>query len=225
MGKRSGVVFDLDETLIDRRASISVYAETFYQTFNDLIAESAEEFIDTFIQLDGNGYVTRDKLFQSLTSHIDHDSLNQQTIEDHFHSHAWKNPILVPGAISGLTKLRENGIPLGLVSNGRTSNQLRKIQLTGLDDILDSCIISESFGAKKPDARIFNAAADKLDIDATASWFVGDHPQLDIQGAAAVGFSTIWLERNTPWPADLPRLYDHGPCTLESAFQFLSQVY
>ena len=225
MRKRSGVVFDLDETLIDRRASIAIYAETFYQTFNDLIADDADEFIDTFIQLDGNGYVARDQLFQSLTSHIDHESLNQQAIEDHFHSHAWKNPTLVPGAISGLTRLRENGIPLGLVSNGRTHNQLRKIQRTGLDDLLDSCIISEAFGAKKPDPRVFEAAANELDIDATASWFVGDHPELDIQGAAAVGFSTIWLERNTPWPPELPRLYDHGPCTLESAFQILNQVY
>jgi putative hydrolase of the HAD superfamily len=225
MSRRSGVVFDLDETLIDRRASIAAYAETFHLTFENLISENTETFISTFIRLDGNGYIAREKLFQTLASHIAHESLGRQTIESHFRAHAWKNPILVPGAISGLTRLRETGIPLGLVSNGKSQNQLNKIQQTGLDDLLDVCIISEAFGVKKPDPRIFEAAASELGIDSQTSWFVGDHPLLDIHGAAAVGFRTIWLERNTPWPAELPRLYDRGPCTLESAFQILAEVY
>ncbi|MEJ2239942.1 MAG: hypothetical protein P8X82_16755, partial [Gemmatimonadales bacterium] len=75
----SGVLFDLDETLIDRAASISAYARQFYSDFEPYIADRAETFLETFLQLDGNGYVTREAFFQGLASYIQRPEVNGET--------------------------------------------------------------------------------------------------------------------------------------------------
>ena len=41
--------------------------------------------------------------------------------------------------------------------------------------------------------------------------------RVDIEGAARLGFRTIWIERNVPWPDDLPVCADHVVPTLEAA--------
>ena len=71
---------------------------------------------------------------------------------------------------------------------------------TGLGDLVDGVFISEEMGVKKPAPEIFQRACGGIGIGGNGSWFVGDHPLLDIRGSAVLGMKSIWVRRSTPWP-------------------------
>jgi len=95
---------------------------------------------------------------------------------------------------SGLTRLREAGWSLGIVTNGMTRVQHGKIDHAGLREYVDVVIDSEAAGYRKPDRRIFELAADKLGVElGPHGWMVGDMPGMDVEGGIAAGLRTIWL--------------------------------
>lgn len=216
-----GVLFDLDETLIDRTASISAYAHRLYSEFDTLIADEREHFLERFLELDANGYVDRETFFIRLDNYFASPKLNRDLISTHFAANAWSHPIIMAGAVEGLRTLRGNGVPIGVVTNGGSTNQRKKFTNTGLEELVDAIVISEEFGMKKPDPSIFLSACQQLQIDPVESWFVGDNPSLDIAGANGVGLRTIWLQRGTAWPQELPLCYTSAVTTLAEAFDTL----
>ena len=213
------IVFDLDETLIDRGASLARYASILWaDTVPQGFTEAA--FVSRFMRLDGNGYVPRPEFFQRLSAEVIADFTAAQ-IEEHFYQHAWIQPLLFAGAAQGLTALAARGLKLGIVSNGRARSQKAKIERTGLAELVDGYVISETFGEKKPHPSIYQEIFRQLDIDPKRAWFVGDHPVLDICGSAKMGFKTLWIERNTAWPDDQPRCADIVVSSLAEAFEAL----
>lgn len=200
-----GVVFDLDETLLDRSASIDVYANLLWEDFQDQIRQDRGEFTSTFVQLDGNGYTARDVVFRSLAEITQ--EIPATAFERHFREHAWSSPVPMPFALEGLRRLRQASVPVGIVTNGGSANQRQKLKSTGLGDLVDVAIVSEEFGRKKPDTEIFLEVARRLRINPHESWFVGDHPVLDIWGSTRVGFRAVWIRRTVPWPSDYEPCY------------------
>ena len=203
----NGVVFDLDETLVDRRGSLDAYAKQLHSTFSDSVAVSADVFITEFHRLDGNGRVPRDEFFDALSTAL-FQGVPARRIQEHFEATAWIEPRLFEGVADLLVALRDEGWRIGIVTNGGVPSQSAKIDNSGLAELVDCSVISSAFGYKKPAPEIFRHLIGKLAIDPSRSWFVGDDPQADIWGAKRVGLRTCWVERYSAWPADLPRCYD-----------------
>lgn len=70
--------------------------------------------------------------------------------------------------------------------------------------------MSETVDLRKPDPRVFQLAATQIEVAPERILFVGDHPEVDIVGATAVGMQTAWLRRNRDWPperAETPPTY------------------
>jgi putative hydrolase of the HAD superfamily len=205
---RTGVLFDLDETLIDRTATVRRYAAQFFSEHSKRIGLDESGFIRRFMTLDGNGYVARPVFFASVAAEFPGVGMNAGDIETHYSGAAWSSPVVIEGARAGLRALGRAGVPLGIVSNGGSANQRRKLENTGLGVLVDSVFISEEVGVKKPAAEIFMAASEALDIEPRSSWFVGDHPLLDIRASHEQGFRAIWVRRSTPWPAEVSPCYE-----------------
>jgi putative hydrolase of the HAD superfamily len=91
-----------------------------------------------------------------------------------------------------LKTLRERGKKLGLITNGPTEWQSRKIECMGLAPLFDAVVISEAEGVRKPDPRIFERALERCGVRADESMFVGDPPEIDIQGAVGAGLVPVW---------------------------------
>ena len=202
-----GVVFDLDETLVDRRGSLDVYSQTLFSAFSGYAVVPLERFSAEFHRLDGNGRVPRDEFFAALAATLFR-NVPTHRIKEHFEATAWLQPRLFDGTVDVLRQLRAEGWRVGIVTNGGVPAQTAKIENSGLSRLIDSHVISAAFGAKKPAAGIFHHAIELLRIDPAQSWFVGDDPRADIWGANQTGFQTCWVERYSPWPEDLPRCYD-----------------
>ncbi len=81
---------------------------------------------------------------------------------------------------------------LGIVSNfyGNLSAVCRD---TGIDRCMAVMIDSHQVGVEKPDRRIFDAAVDRLECDASECVFVGDSLRRDRAGARNAGMGFIWL--------------------------------
>ena len=90
---------------------------------------------------------------------------------------------------------------LGIITNGPTDVQRAKIDLLDIDDLIDFAVISEEFGAAKPDPTIFQAALDRAGVPPDRAIFVGDSPEFDMQGARAAGIPAVWVNRSgAAWP-------------------------
>ena len=218
---KSGIVFDLDETLIDRRGTLEDYANRLWEDFNIGVAASQAQFLASFLALDADGCTPQADLFARLAEAFPRPPLDPLEIAHHFSEFAWTRPRLASGVACGLAKLRAAGIPLGIITNGGAESQMRKLRGSGLDQLVDHYLISSQFGAAKPDRSIFMAMCSTLRIEAPSSWFIGDHPVFDVWGANRVGFRTIWLERRVPWPEEHNRCYTHLAPDIASALQLI----
>jgi putative hydrolase of the HAD superfamily len=90
-----------------------------------------------------------------------------------------------------LTRLHNN-YKLGVVSNfnGNLDVVCREFKIA---PVLDLVLDSGNLDVSKPDPRIFELAAERLQLDPSECYFIGDSFERDIVPAKKVGFSTIWL--------------------------------
>ena len=86
-------------------------------------------------------------------------------------------------------------LPVGLVTNGASVLQRRKLTATGLDRFFSAIAVSEDIGVGKPDPAPFAAVLDELGIEPSAAVMVGNDLDRDVAGALAAGVRPVWLRR------------------------------
>lgn len=96
-------------------------------------------------------------------------------------------------AVPTLRRARSLGLRVGLLTNGPSELQRRKLAVTGLEGELDAIAISEEIGAAKPDLQAFEAAGRLLACELCDLAMVGDSPAYDIEGALAAGLAAAVL--------------------------------
>lgn len=101
----------------------------------------------------------------------------------------WDEP--APGATACLTRLRDAGVRIGVVSNsdGRIGDALDR---AGLSPLLDCIVDSGVVGVEKPDPAIFLHALEPLGLRPEHAWYLGDTVHYDAAGAEAAGL-TAWV--------------------------------
>jgi putative hydrolase of the HAD superfamily len=105
------------------------------------------------------------------------------------------------GAKRTFVALREHGVRVAVLSNGWNPLQVRKAQRAGFEGPV---LASADVGAQKPAARAFEALLDALGTAAHNTWYVGDDPRCDVEGACNAGLHTVWLDaENKAYPSDV----------------------
>jgi putative hydrolase of the HAD superfamily len=94
---------------------------------------------------------------------------------------------LFDDAVPTVRRVRAGGLRVGLLTNGPSELQRRKLAITGLEPELEAIAISEEIGAAKPEPAAFSVAAAMLDLEPGDVAMVGDSPIYDIAGANAAG--------------------------------------
>ena len=87
------------------------------------------------------------------------------------------------------------GLRLGVISNGPSMEQRRKLTQLGLGPSFEHIVISEECGCAKPNTVIFAKACELANVAADDAWYVGDHFEIDYCGATAAGLRAVWLNR------------------------------
>ena len=200
------VLFDLDETLSDRHRSLSRFSRAFRDEFApDLDGISVEVVHQALQRADGDGYRPRVEVFADLLEALPWRV--RRPIDDlrlHWQAVFPRCAMPMPGLNHVLDTLDAWGMPMGIITNGGTAVQNLKVDALRLRPRMGTILVSEAIGIAKPDPRIFHRAAEDLGIAPSDAVYVGDHPLIDILGAAAVGLTPIWLPRGIPWPDGHP---------------------
>jgi len=106
-------------------------------------------------------------------------------------------PRLTDEAIETLNGMRDRSLRIGLICNiGRSSGKILRDLLRTLRilDFFAATIFSDEIGIRKPDKRIFEAAASRLNVEISTIVHVGDHPEADAWGAKQAGMKALLLE-------------------------------
>ena len=194
------VLFDLDNTLLDRDAGFLRFCQELYHTGGVMSGtHSEEEAVALMAEFDAAGMRSRQDFFQDVIRQWPGVfSSVSQAIDVYLASYP-EMLILEPRARALLEDLREAGVPTAIVTNGGTTMQNSKIDGSGLRGLVDAVVISEEAGVAKPDPRIFEGAVAAIGAVTEESLFVGDNPEADILGAKGVGIRSAWLHRGREW--------------------------
>jgi FMN phosphatase YigB (HAD superfamily) len=177
------ILFDLDETLTDRSQSLMKYSNAFMESFHNYLSVISPEDVYQLLKIaDGNGYRSRDEVFAQLTKELPwaHKSPETFRISEHWASTFPLCSVATTGMYEVLDNLKSHGIILGIITNGSPFSQNRKIDALGIREYLSTIIISDSVNVKKPDEKIFAIALEEINVSASDTWYIGDHPVNDI---------------------------------------------
>jgi HAD superfamily hydrolase (TIGR01549 family) len=101
----------------------------------------------------------------------------------------------VDDAVELLGRLRGEGVRTGLLTNGPSWMQRRKVEVLELERQLDAIAISEEIGVAKPDPAAFAAALELLGAEPEEAVMVGDHIEWDVRGALDAGLrGAVWID-------------------------------
>lgn len=125
---------------------------------------------------------------------------------------------LYPDVLPALARLAEH-YKIIAVTNGNAN-----LQTIGIRHLFSDVVTAVDAGAAKPAPAIFEYALDRAGVDATATLHVGDHPEIDVAGAAGAGLATVWMNRRGDgWPAHIARP-DAVVTTLSELYALLDPV-
>ncbi len=188
------LIFDLDGTLLDNDASFRAAYIDLCRRYPDLFSTENSAQRADWIALYRACEERRNRLFAEFCT-----------------TYAWKTPpafsplweewiaLYLQNAqcFSGvkelLTEWKEQGIPLGLLTNGETAFQMAKLTSSGLLPYFDCVLISQEIGISKPSPRVYQMASERLGVSVSDCLFIGDTPHTDILGAQNAGMDSVLL--------------------------------
>jgi HAD superfamily hydrolase (TIGR01549 family) len=186
-------LFDLDNTLADRAAAFERWVGVFTAHF-DLPDEAATPWM---LEADGDGFAPRLEFLAAVRERL-HLTPTVAELVEWYDATYPASYVREEDSIEALERLREAGWAVGVVTNGRTTQQMEKMRRTGLDHVVDAVCVSEALGVRKPDRRIFEEAARRCGTE-LHGFMVGDSPTADVGGGKAAGLRTVWLARGRHW--------------------------
>lgn len=186
------VIFDLDQTLLDRKASLAAFLKWQAEDMLELDLGNASDFISRFMELDDNGRVWKDKVYQQLVAEFGIKAWTTEELLSDYENYFCAYCVPRLGVNHAISKLAKN-YRLGLISNGKTPFQEQNFLALGFMDLFDSVIVSEAVGMRKPAAEIFHLGCSELEVRPEEAVFVGDSPVADIRGAKEAGLKTVFV--------------------------------
>ena len=196
MNQNKAVIFDLDQTLLDRTTSLIKFLTWQVNFFQLVPADDREKFIQRFLELDDNGKVWKDRVYENLIQEFSIHGHSKEILLASYINDFNKFSCCFEHVENIIIQLKQQGYLIGLISNGRTPFQEHNFYALGLTEYFSSMIVSEAVGLRKPDPAIFLLSCQQLGIHPKDCTFVGDNELADIQGAKAIGMKTIFFHPN-----------------------------
>ncbi|MFG2476606.1 HAD family hydrolase [Streptomyces fagopyri] len=195
--QRPLVLFDLDNTLVDRWGTLAGWAAEF--TAHHGLGDEDQAYV--------LGMVAERAYPSTFDAMRTRYRLPASTAElwRAYRTDIAASVSCAAEVLDGLDELHAVGWRAGVATNGAVDIQRAKLRATSISERVDGVFISEEADARKPQTRHFALAAARCGtVLGDGGWIVGDNPVNDIGGGRSAGLRTIWIGNGRSWPPDDP---------------------
>ena len=103
-----------------------------------------------------------------------------------------------PEASAVVDHLLRAGVAVGALSNAGVAYQTAKLERTGFGGRVPMLVGVDTLGVGKPDRQVFLEACRLLGTDPSRTAYVGDELDVDARAAVSAGLRGIWVDRAGP---------------------------
>jgi len=199
------IIFDMDGTLIEHTWQMERLCQVFFAQFADILAPVTEaEFFDCFwsksadlwyMMIDGiiDGDTAAKYGYVNTLRALGRDTTLTDSMLAYWIELVLTEAVPFEDTFTVLDTVRQN-YTTGILTNGFTDLQQRKIEKYNLASYVDFTLVSEEAGYHKPDKRAFFEAL-KLGNNASPgeTLYIGDNLEADIAGALGAGLTPIFI--------------------------------
>ena len=193
--KVCGIVFDLDNTLLDFmkmkefavKAAIKGMIEAGLEVNEK---KSYDEIINIYEKFGWENQKVFDVFMKKTIGRVDNKFLAAGIVA--YRRAREANLMVYPNVNRTLMALVKKGIKLAVVSDAPSREAWMRIYYLNLYHFFDVVITYDDSGERKPSSKPFQMALRALQLDAKQTIMVGDWPDRDVVGAKQIGMHTAF---------------------------------
>ena len=185
------MVFDLDDTLMRER---DFCRSGFRAIERDLCRRFGPGYLGVALRMNSR-LIRRENYFALLEEILQNDVKEYLEL---YRTHRPERLDFAPGGRELLDALKEKGVVMALVTDGRSLTQRRKIEALGLDEYIPgyNIYISEERGADKTNPASFRDIVRRYP-EARRFIYIGDNLRKDFIIPTLLGWETVLISRNS----------------------------
>ena len=190
-----GVVFDLDNTLLDFmkmkqvavRSAIRGMIEAGLEIDED---KSFDNIISLYEKIGWENQKVFDVFLENSIGFVDNKFLAAGVVA--YRRAREANLLAYPNVNKTLIDLTKLGMKLAVVSDAPSREAWMRIYYLNLYHFFDAVVTFDDSGERKPSSVPFEMALKKLGLEPESSLMIGDWPERDVVGAKKIGMKTAF---------------------------------
>ncbi len=199
-----GVLFDLDDTLLDHSSAAAAAVRHLVTTVPDWSDDDATTVArwrtleeQHFARYAAGEIGMLDQRRERVRAFLDLAEASDAELDERFAAYlahyrsSWRP---VPGGPELVLALLDRGLRVGILTNGQAGQQRAKLTAIGLSDPRLVVCVSEELPAAKPHPAAYAAACQALGLPPDQVLMVGDHRLNDVDGARAAGLHAVHVD-------------------------------
>ncbi len=195
MSKIKGVIFDLDNTLLDFmkmkefavKSAVKGMIEAGLMVDEEL---SYNEIVSIYEKFGWENQKVFDVFLEKQTGSVQHKFLAAGIVA--YRRAREANLMAYPNVNKTLMALAKSGIKLGVVSDAPSREAWMRIYYLNLYHFFDVVITFDDSGKRKPSEVPFKLCLESLNLEPKNTIMVGDWPERDVVGAKKIGMKTAF---------------------------------
>ena len=210
MAKYKYLLWDIDGTIINFELAERAAIRSLFDRFK--LGECSDEMLMYYSQINKrywqlmeSGKIKKDKmLVERFIEFFSYKGINADIAAEFNKEYqiALCDTIVFNDDAIDIIKHQKKTCKIIIVTNGTEVVQEKKLERSGLNDIVDNVFISELVGFEKPNIKFFEKVILEVGIkDLKEALIIGDSLTSDIQGGHNIGIDTCWYnpknEENT----------------------------
>ena len=210
MAKYKYLLWDIDGTILNFELAERAAIRSLFDRFK--LGECSDEMLMYYSQINKrywqlmeSGKIKKDKmLVERFIEFFSYKGINADIAAEFNKEYqiALCDTIVFNDDAINIIKHQKKTCKIIIVTNGTEVVQEKKLERSGLNDIVDNVFISELVGFEKPNIKFFEKVILEVGIkDLKETLIIGDSLTSDIQGGHNIGIDTCWYnpknEENT----------------------------
>ncbi len=192
-----GVVFDLDNTLLDfmkmKEFAVKSAIKGMIEAGMILDEEkSYDQIIDIYNEFGWENQKVFNVFLEQTIGKVDNKFLAAGIVA--YRRAREANLMVYPNVNRTLMALAKRGIKLAVVSDAPSREAWMRIYYLNLYHFFDVVVTFDDSGERKPSSKPFELALSSMDLEAEKTIMIGDWPERDVVGAQQIGMKTAFAQ-------------------------------